>query len=73
MEKTHLITLAGGKIIKDFHNRICPICGKAMHCEVICRRKQAGICQEHCADQGNGKPCPWYVSIFQHCRYKERT
>lgn len=44
-----------------YNNRVCPICGKGIMTSVVCRKLEAQIHFEHCAE------CEW--SQGEHCMY----
>lgn len=60
------ITLCGGKIIDDYQNRYCEICGKELHHSVTCRKAEGLVCQKHCLR------CRHYMEKFQHCTYRDK-
>lgn len=60
------LTLCGGKVIEDYDNRTCLLCGRPLHHVVTCRRAEGLVCQSHCLR------CRYYLAAVQWCTYRKK-
>ncbi len=58
--------LCGGKVIEDYQNRYCAICGKELHHTVSCRKAEGLACQSHCLH------CRHYLESVQRCTFRDK-